>query len=374
MKIKLAIFSPNQNAYSETFIQAHKGLPFSIRFYYGGFIPEYLEGQSIMALSLGKRLQKKFKKDFTQREKNLLFSLKSQKVDVVLAEYGLTAADSLDVIKHLGLPLIVHFHGYDITNREILDAYKEKYLEVFDYADAVVGVSQRMCEDLVNAGCHPGKITLNPYGPSDAFLDVHPEYKSNHFLAIGRFVEKKAPHLLLFAFSKVVQQIPGAHLTMIGDGPLLPVCRDLIAHLNLNDNVSLIGVQSPAEIRSHMKESIAFVQHSVTADNGDSEGTPVAVLEAQAAALPVISTLHAGIPDVVLHGETGLLCDERDVQAMAENMLRILSEPELAQKLGISGRHRVRKHFSMEKHLSSLATVIMDALEAKSRRYAGEAI
>ena len=106
------------------------------------------------------------------------------------------------------------------------------------------------------------------------------------------------------------------------------------------------------------EESIAFIQHSIIADDGDSEGTPVAVLEAQAAALPVISTFHAGITDVVVNNETGLLVQEKDVDGMANNMLRILNESGLAERLGMSGRKRIKENFTLEKNLMTLRNVI----------------
>jgi glycosyltransferase involved in cell wall biosynthesis len=110
-----------------------------------------------------------------------------------------------------------------------------------------------------------------------------------------------------------------------------------------------------------MEGSIAFVQHSVTAPNGDAEGTPVAILEAQAAALPVISTHHAGIPDVVIHNETGLLVSEGDIEGMAENLVKVLQDENLPKKLGEAGRKRIAENFTLEKHLNSLSKEISKA-------------
>ena len=124
----LAILSPNQNAYSETFIQAHKRLPFNIKFYYGGSLPTALEGDSnILKLSFFERIKRRLLKGFSFEEKRILFSLRKENVDCVLAEYGTTAADSLKVLQYLNLPLIVHFHGYDASIREVIDGYIEKY-------------------------------------------------------------------------------------------------------------------------------------------------------------------------------------------------------------------------------------------------------
>ena len=206
-------------------------------------------------------------------------------------------------------------------------------------------VSNKMKEVLLNLGCPEDKLVLNTYGPDDSFFSLRPEYKQRHFVAVGRFVPKKAPHLTIQAFKKVVEKFPDAKLVMAGDGNLLEECRTLSAALGLKDNIVFAGVLNKEEIKILFQNSIAFVQHSVVAETGDSEGTPVAILEAQAAALPVISTYHAGIPDVVLNGETGLLVEEHDVEGMSKNMIRILEEEGLAKRLGEAGRKRVKRKF-----------------------------
>jgi glycosyltransferase involved in cell wall biosynthesis len=93
------------------------------------------------------------------------------------------------------------------------------------------------------------------------------------------------------------------------------------------------------------------------------EGTPVAVLEASAAGLPVISTRHAGIPDAVIHGETGFLCAEHDVQQMAEYMMEVIENKALAKNVGQKGRALVRQEFTLEKHLKILSEAIKNTVD-----------
>ena len=112
-------------------------------------------------------------------------------------------------------------------------------------------------------------------------------------------------------------------------------------------------------------ESVAFVQHSITADNGDMEGTPVAVLEASAAGLPVISTFHAGIPDVIIHGETGLLVEEHDVEGMANYMIHLLENPDKAINMGAKGKTHIRDNFSLDRHLNTISELVKKAVDPK---------
>ena len=85
--------------------------------------------------------------------------------------------------------------------------------------------------------------------------------------------------------------------------------------------------------------------------DGDSEGNPVAVMEAQLSGLPVVATRHAGIPEVVLEGQTGLLVKEGDEAGMAQAMARLLMDPDLAARLGDCGRRRIQERFTIEHHL-----------------------
>jgi glycosyltransferase involved in cell wall biosynthesis len=104
------------------------------------------------------------------------------------------------------------------------------------------------------------------------------------------------------------------------------------------------------------------VQHSVTALNGDQEGTPVAIMEASAAGLPVIATLHAGIPDVIIDGTTGFLVPEHDVDAMSEKMLSLLENKTLAKQFGNNGKERIKIHFSLKRYLDVIDDVIVKAI------------
>jgi len=361
-KKTLAIFSPNQNAYSETFIQAHKNLPFNIKFYYNGLLPNSLEGVGeIIKNSRINRIRNRLNKNFSIPEQALINSIKKEKVDCVLAEYGQTGVHTLNIVKFLNLPLIVHFFGHDASMRTVIEEYGEKYKQVFEYAKYVLVVSQKMKQDIIELGCPEKKIVLTYCGPDNIFYNALPHFKTAQFLSIGRFVDKKAPYLTIAAFKMVVSKFPKARLIMVGDGVLLNTCRNLVRMWEIEGNVDFSGIRNPSEIFKLFEESLAFVQHSIIDDKNDSEGTPVAVLDAQAASLPVISTYHAGIADVIKNDETGLLVKEHDVEGMSKNMIRVLEEKGLAQNLGLAGRKRVLKYFSMEIHLGILEKLINES-------------
>jgi colanic acid/amylovoran biosynthesis glycosyltransferase len=177
-------------------------------------------------------------------------------------------------------------------------------------------------------------------------------------VAVGRFVEKKAPHLTLLAFREAQRQIPAAKLILAGDGPLLNATKQMARALGLEESVQFLGAVQPAKVVNLLQSARAFVQHSVTAPNGDSEGTSISVLEAAATGLPVISTYHAGIADTMIHGVTSLLAPEYDVHCMAGHIAAILEQPELASRLGGNARKHVAENYSMEKSIAGISSVL----------------
>src|SRR5690606_7951411 len=108
---------------------------------------------------------------------------------------------------------------------------------------------------------------------------VQPTFSKKQFVAIGRFTDKKAPYYTLMAFKEAIKNHPDATLIMAGDGQLLNMCKNLVRFFKIENQVAFPGVISPEKFRELLSESLAFVQHSITAENGDMEGTPLAVLE-----------------------------------------------------------------------------------------------
>lgn len=350
---------------TETFIRAHaERLPARTTLICGtqphlADVPVPMPGLSRRALE---KIWRHFVSEDERRTQAYVRLFSEAKADAVLAEYGPTGVGVLEACQRLEVPLIVHFHGYDASLREVLKRHEEGYKALFQKATRHVAVSRTMERALVAMGAPPDRVCYNPCGVDpDVFNEGNPAEAPPTFLAVGRLVEKKAPHLLILAFAEAYRREPEARLRIIGDGPLFGVCEDLVAGLGLGHAVDLLGPQPHDVVRAEMGRSRAFVQHSVVAASGDSEGTPVAVMEAGATALPVVATRHAGIPDVVQEGETGLLVDERDVAGMAEAMLQLARDPARARAMGQAARVRVRNHFSMDRSIGKLWAIIQEA-------------
>lgn len=368
--MKLCIIQSGPLSLTETFIRAHlELLPGNVTGIHGH--PPQVDEEPVLSNSLGSRIVRVIRRNkdgISDQEIAYERILRSTRADAVLAEYGISGVDAMRVCKRLEIPLIVHFHGYDACREDVLARYAAWYRELFKSAQAVVAVSRAMREQLISLGAPVDKLFLNPYGVDcEAFEQANPASAPPVFLAVGRFVQKKAPHLVLLAFAEVQRDYPEAELRMIGDGPLLGVCRDLASALKIDGSVHFLGAQPHHVVREEMLHARAFIQHSVVADDGDSEGTPNSILEAGAGGLPVVSTRHAGIPDVVLHQETGLLVAERDVDGMAEQMKRLLAEPDLAAELGAAARRRIETYFRMEQSIGRLAAIIESCIGGRDR-------
>ncbi|RSK40514.1 glycosyltransferase [Mangrovimonas spongiae] len=352
----IALLSPHQQNYSETFIQAHKTyLKDKVLHYHGAKHHILLEGsKSLWAIkkTVLNRLKNKLRvRQYTPWYQPVLDSFTKEGVSVVLVEFGHHAFKHIDLLKASKLPVVVHFHGFDAHVYDVVEQCNQ-YQEVFQIARKIIAVSQVMRRQLMALGCPEDKLVVTPCGPHSGFKAITPSFNNQQFVSVGRFTNKKAPHLTILAFKQVLNSYPEATLCMVGDGILLSSCKILVKALNIEQSVLFLGVLSRDEISKIFSQAIAFVQHSVVAENGDSEGTPVAVLEASLSGLPVVATKHAGIPDVVIHKQTGLLCDEFDVDTMAKHMIHLANNSNYAETLGKQGKQFVASQFSLEKHIS----------------------
>lgn len=356
--MNIALVSPNKKSYSETFIQAQKnGLMGKVFYYYDGFIPKKLEGNGSILIKRGsvkKRLGLVFKDVVSE---SFLKSLKENKIDVVLAQYGPTGEAIADICEKAGIPLVTHFHGYDASIFAIIKKHNN-YCNAFRVSKYIIAVSKTMAEDLKDLGCPASKIVYNPCAPESVFFQIKPTFEKKQFLAMGRFTDKKAPYYTLMAFKQVFKEFPEAKLIFLGDGELLNTCKNIAKYLGLEHAVKFEGASSRDEVLDYMKSSYAFVQHSIEATNGDKEGTPVAIMEAGASGLPVIATAHAGINDIVVDRKTGLLSKEHDVGKMVENMLELLKDPELAKQLGNEAKSYIFENYNMNIHLNKLQSLL----------------
>ncbi len=286
-------------------------------------------------------------------------TIRKQNIKLVLAEYGPVGVHWLRVCKRAGIPLLVYFHGFDATRADVLSQYQLKYKELFDYASSIFVVSKPMKKKLFEWGAPDPKLVLNPCGVDLNLFKYHERSSTEHIvLSIGRFANTKRPDLVIKAFAKVLETIPNAILRMGGAGELLADCKRQVEQLQLTDRIHFLGVLTPMQVSQEMEMAQVFVQHSMTTTDGETEGTPVAIMEAGACGVPVVSTLHAGIPEIVEDGITGYLVAEGDVDGMASYITKLLLDAQLSKEMGLAAMKRITEHFSLDKNIRILTEQI----------------
>jgi len=291
---------------------------------------------------------------------------KIQQLQPVLihAQFGLSGTLILPWIHSLRIPLIVHYRGADATIKEETSRYASlNHWIYFQRKEALkretrlfLTVSKFIKNKLLEQGFPAEKVVSHYHGVDvqqfqfDRNLPREPVV-----LFVGRLTEKKGCEYLIQAMAQVQSQLPEVELVVIGDGPLKPSLEKLAA--KLLRRYQFLGLQPPQIVKNWMNRSCLLAAPSITAGDGDSEGLPNVVLEAQAMGLPVVSTTHAGIPEAVIHGETGFLTQERDVEALAAYSQQLLQDSELWQSFSYRGRNHVETNFDRTKQTRVLENI-----------------
>lgn len=245
----------------------------------------------------------------------------------------------------LGVPLIVTTHGHDVTRQPDSDGlkgvrYRRNLCSVFSRASLVIAVSEVIRAKAIKHGADPAKIRVHYTGVPVApeVPDVPQEWD---VAFVGRFVAKKGAADLVAALSK----LDAPRAVLIGGGPLQERVAEQARSLGVN--VTFAGSLPPDEVHRIVAASRVVAAPSKTAPDGDTEGLPTTVLEAGALGVPVVSTRHSGIPEAVVDGETGLLGEEGDVDALAENLRRLLTDPALRATMGRAARSHIERNFNL---------------------------
>ncbi|MBS0124409.1 glycosyltransferase [Thetidibacter halocola] len=299
---------------------------------------------------------------FGSARRDLVSFLRQNGVEVILAEFGTQALALAPLANEMDIPIFTYFRGTDASKSIQSPRIVQAYRKMMPRLAGVFSVSQFLLDNLARVGVtHPNAHVI-PSGVN--VRTVRPGDKvALKCLAVGRFVEKKAPEITLRAFAEAARDVAEASLTMIGDGPLLERCRALAGELGVADKVVLPGAMPHAAVLAELAGTQVFLQHSITAKDGNTEGLPTAIQEALACGCAVVSTRHAGIPEAVDEGETGWLVDEFDTEGYTRHIAEALRLPagRLAE-MGLMARQVAEARFDNDALLHKLETRILEAM------------
>lgn len=376
-KPNLAIFSGRLLPPSETFVRAQaEGIQ--------QFYPYFLGARFVQGLTLPSErtlvvnsggtlgaVQEVLFKSFGVAPQ---FYQKVQQINPVLihAHFGPCGALALPLARTLKLPLMVTYHGFDammsdnyarqdsISTRVYLKRREALKKEV----KLLIAVSEFIRSTLIKKGFPDEKIQVHYIGVNTDFFQADPQIeRESVVLFVGRLAEKKGCEYLIRAMAEVQKVDSNVKLVIIGDGDLRTELEALAA--KLLQRYQFLGLQPSDEVKRWMNRSQLLAVPSITASNGDSEGLPMVVVEAQAMGLPVIGSIHAGIPEAVIDGETGFLVPERDHQGLAKSILTLLQDEELWEKMSHAGKQRMRSHFNLSQQTQTLDTIYQRVAQNK---------
>src|SRR5437899_4933182 len=300
-------------------------------------------------------------------EYQLLASLLERRgADLMHIYFGHTGVHLLPFIEQWDKPCVVSFHGADVAVKEDIAHYPAKLRRLFEVVPLVFARSQSLADRLSEFGCPPEKLRINRTGvPLDEFPFVDRQAPTDghwRVMQACRLIPKKGVATSLRAFAIFKKDHPQAKFYIAGKGPLQPELEMLAAGLGIFKDVHFVGFLSQSKLMELYASSHLFLHPSETSPNQDQEGVPNSVLEAMATGLPVAATRHAGIPEAIDHGRTGLLVPEEDHVALADAMQEITHSPGLLAEMGLRARAAVIDRFEQDAQVDLLESFYDEAI------------
>jgi colanic acid/amylovoran biosynthesis glycosyltransferase len=290
----------------------------------------------------------------------------------------------IQLAKHLSAPILAYFHGSD-ANIELNAAELGPAYARLRTAPAAffLAVSQNLVERLIAFGMPQERTFLHHLGID---LDRYPMPRQRErarpvkIVMAGRFRRSKGHRMAIGGFAKFVQRFPGASLRLIGNGSnsdehgLDAELVALVESMGLAGSIQICGALAVDALAREFAQADIALQTSVfVPEAGQVEGIPNTILEAMASGLPVVATRHGGIPEAVLHEQTGLLVEEHDIDGLAQALGRLAAAPQLRHKYGRAGRRRIEEEFDSVRQSDRMAERIAqmraayDSLDSRER-------
>ncbi|WP_338128803.1 glycosyltransferase [Rahnella perminowiae] len=285
-------------------------------------------------------------------------------VDVIVSHFGTTAvlANQLRKLNFLKGKLAAVFHGNDISQTRTLDIFRDDYKKLYDDAEFILPVSQLWADKIKNVSGHDDNIHVIRMGISVNKFSFQPRTVLGNpirLLSIARLTEKKGISVAINACLLLKQQNVDFDYTVIGDGPLRKELESQAATLGLGDKIAFLGAQTQETVSEYLNNSDVFLLPSVTAADGDMEGIPVALMEAMAIGIPVISTFHSGIPELIEDRVSGFLVNENDAASIAGVVCEIIDNPGLLPDICRNAKQKIDNEFDQDKSYSRMLNILL---------------
>jgi glycosyltransferase involved in cell wall biosynthesis len=292
--------------------------------------------------------------------------------DLMHIYFGNTGVHLLPLIERWDRPCIVSFHGMDVQRRESEKGYEARLRRLLRIVPIVLVRSRSIAERLIELECDPLKIRLNRTGiPLEDFPYVSRKIPVNgswNIVQACRLVPKKGLPTALRAFALFAQKFPKARFTIAGEGPLLKALQELVGELRVEKAVHFAGFLDQRDLRELFERSHLFLHPSEVAIDSNQEGVPNSMLEAMASGLPVVATMHGGIPEAVTDGVSGLLVPERDYQRLGNSLIASVEDPARWLEMGKAASRTVAAEFAQAHQTEVLESAYFEAIACKTHK------
>jgi colanic acid/amylovoran biosynthesis glycosyltransferase len=297
--------------------------------------------------------------------------VQEEKVGLLHCHDGRAAPEFLPLALECGIPIVTTFLGYDVS-ASLNDPWSRAALPVlFRKGDLFTVMSQDMGRQIERLGCPREKIRVIYHGIDlSRFLYAPrraPKSGPVILLTAGRLIPKKGPDDLARAFALACRWHSNVVLRVVGEGALQSEMERILTEAGVRDRAEFLGRLEPEQVAREMERAHLFCLPSRVGPNGDSEGIPNVLKEAMAVGMPVVSTYHAGIPELVEDGVSGYLVPERDVEGIADRLDRLLRNPGQWEVMGRAGRTKVETEFSWDKITRQLEEEVYTPLLGRIR-------
>jgi glycosyltransferase involved in cell wall biosynthesis len=269
--------------------------------------------------------------------------------DIIHAHFGFDGYRMFGVANETNTPLVVSFHGSDVSKLPTEFDWKRRYKKLAANAQAFTAISELMKSELIELGFPSEQITVIRTG-----VDVHKfafkekfEPDKNIMMA-GRMVEKKGFKYALQAIHILKNNGRPVNIDFYGDGPLRGDLEEQAANLDIENQVQFHRYVPKKRIRRELQKHSVMLAPSITASNGDKEGLPVTILEAMASGVPVIASDHSAIPEAIHHRETGLLIPEGKSEAIATALAQLLDREIAVNEIRENARKLIEKKHAIK--------------------------
>lgn len=288
--------------------------------------------------------------------------------DILYCQFGTVANKMLKQKKQQKskTKLVTCFRGYDITRQ--LQKFAKTYDALLKEGDFFLPVCDLFAQKLISLGADPSKV-LTHHSAIDClkfpYQYTSPSFKKTiNIVSVSRLIEKKGIEDALYTISLVVKKYPMVHYSIVGEGYLKAKLQLLVHKLGIQKYVTFLGDIPHEQITSILQKAHIFILPSIKTPKGEQEGIPNAIKEAMACGIPIISTYHAGIPELVEHGYSGLLSPEGDINDLAQNICSLIENPELCVMMGKHGRRKIEQDFNLDVLIPRLEDIFYTLLNA----------